>query len=107
MAVLGVASTVSKAHAVHANMGTPIIDGSATEWPSINQLDPDPLYLLAGAGQMGLSMHFAWDLEYFYMLIRETGDAPLAKEAPAADYTTLSPTGGPLNYDGVAFWMDL
>ena len=99
---------LAQARLIHANIGHIEIDGDAGEWPSVNMYDPDPLVIPSGADQMGISMHFAWDGDFFYLLIRETGNAPEAMEAEAvSDYTTLTDDTAPWFYDGVAFWMDL
>jgi hypothetical protein len=93
---------------MHANYGTITVDGDPYEWQGVNLVDPEPLLIPGDEGQMGLSIHFAFNESYFYILVLETGNSLTEMEAPSiADYTNLTLNTGPWFYDGVSFWMDM
>ncbi len=101
---------VSEATVLDAARATLTIDGDASDWDNLASstiyMDSTPVPANGRSGDLGVDIRYAWDTDYFYILVAEnttTVAAGTVQEAP--DQTAY--TGGPWLFDTMAFFMDL
>ncbi len=85
--------------AAKAPRATIAVDGDPADWAS---LQSDPVEISSGEGLLSCRIHYAWDENYLYLLIREQpGDQTKKEAANAEEYLKL-----PWGYDGISFFLD-
>jgi hypothetical protein len=100
----------SQATVVTAAAATITVDGNASDWSTtastaIHMTNANPP---GTDSPMQADLRFAWDLNYFYVLIQEGGTATTQNEAPgAAQYAVIGGSTGPWFYDGLSLWISL
>lgn len=86
---------------VAADRATITVDGDPGEW---DKLQSDKLHLnTSGLGKLEADLQFAWDDEFFYVLVQQTAKGEKVREASdLAAYTSA-----PWEFDSIALHMDI